>query len=155
MVFRACLYCVVLYYIVVLYCIVLYCIVCNSPAGNSSSKEEPADRATRRSTGHRIRLIRTLHPAPQGSEERSDMGGARDRHPSLEGREEGSEARARSYQAARLGRPGSARQALHHECAKNANNSNSSRDSGVYPAGATGFGQNVTAGRQPPGRSLI
>ena len=31
----------------------------------------------------------------------------------IEGREEGSEARARSYQAARLGRPGSARQALH------------------------------------------
>ena len=82
------------------------------------------------------------------------MGGARDRHPSLEGREEGSEARARSYQAARLGRPGSARQALHYECAKNANNSNSSRDSGVYPAGAAGFGQNVTAGRQTPGRSL-
>ncbi len=30
-----------------------------------------------------------------------------------EGREEGSEARARSYQAARFGRPGSARQVLH------------------------------------------
>ena len=48
------------------------------------------------------------------------MGGARDRHPLWKGREEGSEARARSYQAARLGRPSSARLALHEECAKNA-----------------------------------
>ena len=40
--------------------------------------------------------------------------------PLWKGREEGSEGRARSDQAARLGRPGSARQALQQECAKNA-----------------------------------